>query len=382
VVREDDPKGTSRYRFLETIRQYANQKLMQFKEENEYSIRHLNYYADLVDSAQPHLGFFLPDLEILSWLQVLEPEQDNLRMALTISQKMPSNAETGLRMAGMLHWFWLIRSQFTEGRSWLEELLENGNEVSKSVWAQGYLSAGFLACWQGSFESARGNLNQGLELFRSINNKPGTAFSLNGLGFAANGLGDHGLASSLFEECLDLARGIDDKWLISFALHFLAIGNSFQGNLELAHAQFSECIQLIQDGHGNLQGIAFSLFHLGRIARLQGNYPLASQHHTEAIKLFWRLGDRRGIGYSLSGLACLALAEEEPRQASHLFGVVDSIRSDLGALLEEILQNEFDRAKAIARGLLGEEKYQTAYSEGEQMSLEEVVNYVLKEENS
>ncbi|MEJ2510834.1 MAG: tetratricopeptide repeat protein [Anaerolineales bacterium] len=382
VVREDEPKGTSRYRFLETIRQYANQKLMQFKEENETSIRHLNYYADLVDSAQPHLGFFLPDLEILSWLQVLEPEQDNLRMALTISQKMPSTTETGLRMAGMLHWFWLIRSQFTEGRSWLEELLEKGNEVSKSVQAQGYLSAGFLACWQGSFASARGILNQCLELFRSINNRPGTAFSLNGLGFAANGLGDHDLASSLFEECLEIARAIDDKWLISFALHFLAIGNSFQGNLELAHTQFGECIHLIQDGHGNLQGIAFSLFHLGRIARLQGNYPLASQHYTEAIKLFWRLGDRRGIGYSLSGLACLALAQEEPQKAAHLFGVFDSIRSDLGALLEEILQKEYDRAKTVTRELLGEDKYQTAWSAGGKMSLAQTVDNILKEENS
>ena len=141
-------------------------------------------------------------------------------------------------------------------------------------------------------------------------------------------------------------------------------------------------IQLIQDGHGNLQGIAFSLFHLGRIAWLQGNYLLSSQHHTEAIKLFWRLGDRRGIGYSLSGLACLALAQEEPHQAAHLFGVVDKIRSDLGALLEEILQKEYDRAKTVTRELLGEDKYQTACSEGEQMSLEQAVDYILKEENS
>ena len=221
--------------------------------------------------------------------------------------------------------------------------------------AQVWLSAGFLGCWQGDFASARTSLERGLELYEETNEKSGIAFSLHGLGFAANGLGEHAQAGPLFTRGLEIAREIDDKWLISFTLHFIAIGTSFQGNYELAHVQFEECIQLIKGGNGNAQGIAFSLFHLGRIARLQGDYTLANTNHVEGIQMFWQMGDRRGIGYSLAGFACLAFAQEEIERAARLFGAVDSIREELGTLLEVILESEYEHAKISAQELLGDE---------------------------
>lgn len=377
VNREDEQDGKSRFRMLETIREYALEALRESGEEDEFRKRHLNYYASLVLSAKPHLGFFLPDNETVAWLRILEPEQDNLRTTLKLSQSDPPLAETGLRIAGNLHWFWLARGQLSEGRSWLEGILGKNHAIPKPVLAQAWLSAGFLGCWQGDFMAARTCLEKSLVLFEELNDSAGIAFSLHGLGFAANGLGEHAAAGPLFGQSLEIARNIDDKWLISFTLHFIAIGTSFQGNHELARSQFEECIDLIKSGHGNAQGIAFSFFHLGRIARLQGDYDLANTHHIESTRIFWQLGDRRGLGYSLSGFACLAFGQEEIKRAARLFGATDSIREELGALLEIILETEYERAKAATREILGDENFQREWSEGYALSLEGAVEYVL-----
>ncbi len=314
----------------------------------------------------------------MRWAQILESEQDNLRAAFKTSLRKNSSINAGLKMAGMLHWFWLVRSQFTEGRVWLDQFLSESRAAQLPLRAQGYLTAGFLDCWQGNFGSARSSLEKSLELFHQLNDKHGVAFSLHGLGFAANGLGEHAQAGSLFQESLETAREIDDKWLISFALHFLAIGTSFQGDLDRANTLFTECIDLMKSGYGNLQGTAFSLFHLGRIAWLKGNFDLAYNQLMEALKLFWQVGDRRGLGYSLSGLANLALAQEEVYQAARLFGAVDSIREDLGTLLEEILHMEYERSKAVTRELIGEEDYQSSWSEGESTPLDQLIQNVIE----
>jgi tetratricopeptide (TPR) repeat protein len=264
----------------------------------------------------------------------------------------------------------------------LERVLANGDNVPTPVLARALLSAGFLGCWQGDFGPARAILEKSLELFEQMGEKAGIAFSLHGLGFAANGLGEHALAGTLFEKSLKMARDINDKWLISFTLHFTAIGTSFRRDYELARTQFEECIGLIKDGYGNLPGIAFSLFHLGRIARTQGDYTSAHAHLTEGIQMFLQIGDRRGLGYSLSGFACLAFAQEEINRAARLFGAVDSIREELGSLLEVVLQAEYEQAKSATQELLGEEDFRAEWSNGYGMSIEAAVRFVLTRESN
>lgn len=377
IIREEMPDGGSRYRMLETIRQYTHDALSRTGEMETFQERHLDYFVNLAEAANPHLGFFLPDPQIASWANILEPEQDNLWTAFKFCRMDPSHKEPGLRMAAMLHWFWFVRGYFTEGRNLLDQLLAESGEVSLPVQAQAFLSAGFLACWQGDFSAARTSLKKSLKAFEEMEEPAGIAFSLHGLGFAANGLGDHAQAGALFGRCQELARKIGDKWLLSFALHFIAIGSSFQGNYQLAVSQFEECIKLIRGGAGNLPGVAFSLFHLGRIARLQGDHKSAHIHYSEGIGLFWQMGDRRGIGYSLSGFACLALAEEETVRAARLIGAVDSIREDLGILLETILQFEFEQTRIAVQQAMGREKYDSAWADGHALPLELAVQFAI-----
>jgi len=380
VIKEGAQNGRSRYRMLETIRQYAWDALTRSNETHEVQEYHLNYYLRLVESAKPHLGFFLPDKEMFKWLGVLTPEHDNLRVAVNFCETSPSHAKAGLKMMGNLHWYFLLHNRLSEGRDWINKLETKEITISPIVKAQAYLTSGFLACWQGDFASARPALERSLKFFGEINDGAGIAFSLHGLGFAANGLGEHADAGQYFGRCLQTAREIDDKWLISIALHFIAIGTSFQGNYDLALSQFEECISLMSNGYGNTQGIAFSEFHLGRIARIHGNLASARQHHTTGLELFVRMGDKRGIGYSLFGFACLAYAQEEPQRAAKLLGAVDVLREELGTLLETVLQIEYEQTYSAVREMLGEESFETIRVEGYELLLEQTIQFALNPE--
>ncbi len=377
VIREGDQNGKSRYRMLETIRQYALEALSRSGESYEVQKHHLDYYLKVVESANPHLGFFMTDREMLAWLGVFVPDHDNLRAAIRFCEENPSHVEAGLKMAGDLHWYFLINNRLSEGRDWINKLQAKETTVSTPVQAQAYLTSGFLACWQGDFASVRPKLETSLKLFEEINNKSGIAFSLHGLGFTANGLGDHAEAGQCFGRCLQIAKEIDDRWLTSIALHFIAIGTSFQGNYEPARSQFEECINLMQEGHGSAQGIAFSEFHLGRIARIFGEFESAISHHTTGLELFMNMGDLRGIGYSLFGFACLAHAEENPQRAAKLLGALDSIREDLGTFLEAVLQIEYEHTRSAVQEMLGKEQFTAMWTEGHGLPLEQAVHFAL-----
>jgi len=380
VIQEGAQNGRSRYRLLETIRQYALDALTNAGESHEVQKHHLSYYLRLVEAAKPHLGFFLPDEEMLKWLGVLAPEHDNLRAAIKFCEANPSHAEAGLKMTGNLHWYFLLHNRLSEGRDWIHKLQINNTNISQTVQAQAYLTSGFLACWQGDFAPARPSFETSLKLFEEINHGAGIAFSLHGLGFAANGLGEHTDAGQYFGRCLQIAREIDDKWITSIALHFIAIGTSFQSNYDLARTQFEECIDLMKEGYGNTQGTAFSEFHLGRIARIRGDFASAWQHHATGLELFARMGDKRGIGYSLFGFACLAHVQEEPQRAARLFGAVDALREELGALLETVLQIEYEQTYSTIREMLGEEDFAKILAEGHELPLEQAIQFALSPE--
>jgi len=380
VIQDRAQNGKSRYRLLETIRQYALEALTRSNELHKVQKYHLDHYLRLVESAKPHLGFFLPDKEMLAWLGILIPEHDNLRATITFCEANPFYAEAGLKMAGNLHWYFLLYNRLSEGRNWITKLRANGATVSPPVQAQSYLTSGFLACWQGDFASARPDLEASLSLFEEINDGAGISFSLHGLGFAANGLGEHAEAGQYFGKCLQTARKMDDKWIISIALHFIAIGTSFQGNYELARSQFEECISLMKEGYGTAQGIAFSEFHLGRIARIHGDLTSAQHHHTIGLELFARMGDKRGIGYSLIGFACLAHAQEEPQRVARLFGAADALRKELGTFLEAVLQIEYEQTYSATREMLGEQDFESIWTEGHELPLEQALQIALSPE--
>ena len=376
----------ARFRMLQTIRQYSQERLSEAGEGGATRDRHLDYHMRLVEAADPHLGYFLTDVEAERWLGRLEPEVDNVRAAIRWSLATENGSgdgrqakvEAGLRLAGSLHWFWSARGRFSEGRAWLERLLATGADVPAPVQAQALLTAGYMACWQGDFASGRTPLREALGLYRRIEDGGGIACALHGLGFVAMGEGDVALSQSRFEKSLQGARDADVGWLTSFALHFLAIVHTYQGDYAQASSFFEEGDTIIEQIGGPKQGLAFSQFHLGRIARLEGDYAAARSHHGEGMRLFQEIGDRRGIGYSLAGLAVLAAAQGDMERAARLSGAVAALEAVVGSFLEAPLQMEYDQVTAGVREALGEEVFAVASAEGQAMNMERAIAYALQ----
>ncbi|MDX1612763.1 MAG: BTAD domain-containing putative transcriptional regulator [Candidatus Promineifilaceae bacterium] len=372
----------TRFRILQPIQQYNRELLLESGEFDAVHRRHLDYFTHLVEEAAPHLGYFLADTEMAIWLQRIEAEYDNVRAAIhwVLDRRNQSRAslEAGLRLAGTLHWLWAARGHFAEGRSWLNQLLEADPEATVTTEAQAMLTAGYLACWQGDFVSGRAPLDRALTLYRQLEDGSGIAFALHGLGFVALGQGNASLSRSRFEESLQIAREEDDQWLLSFALHFLAIVLTYQGVYDSAAAYFEEGNLLLEQLGGHKQGLAFSFFHLARIARLLGDYPTARSHLATSMELFQQAGDRRGMGYVLAGFAILSAAQERMERAAQLAGAVASLQTVLGPFLEAPLQHEYDQALATVQTTLDDAAFAAASAKGQAMTITQAITFALE----
>jgi non-specific serine/threonine protein kinase len=192
---------------LETVRQYAWDRLVEAEEAAPVRERHLDFFLPLTEQAGPELQ----GPEAAAWLDRLEGEHDNLRAALGWSGAH-GQVEAGLRLGGALSQFWHVRGYAGEGREHLARLLAlPGAGARTSARANALIAAGMLARCQGDWTAARALLEESLTIFRELGDKRGIAGSLRSLGWAAHDQGDLGAARVIWEESLALFRGLDLK---------------------------------------------------------------------------------------------------------------------------------------------------------------------------
>jgi tetratricopeptide (TPR) repeat protein len=336
VVYEEDEQGRGRYRLLETVRQYARDRLLESGEAAVMPGRHRDWFLALAEEAEPGLA----GESQRTRLDRLEVEHDNLRAALAWSGAQ-GEGEVGLRLGEAVRWLWEMRGYWTEGREQLARLLAlPGAQARTAVRAKALYGAGLLAWLQGDSGAARALYEESLTIFRELGDQKGIAWSLHGLGWTAHDQGDSGATRALYEESLAIFREL-----------------------------------------GNKKGIAISLLRLERAAKDQGDSGAARALSEESLAIFRELGGRsRGIFQNLEELAAVAVAQGQPERAARLFGAAEGLREALGAPLPPVDRAEHDRSVAAVRTALGEEAFTAAWAEGRAMSLDEAVAYALKTE--
>ena len=167
LVLAEQKDGHSRYRLLETVRQYAQDRLGEREGEAEWQGRHLAYFVGLAEEAQPHIT----DSTQVMWLDRLEAERDNFRSALTWSAARPADTEGGLRLATALQQFWRARGQLGDGRGHLDALLAASVGASTPLRAKALNAAGLLAWVQGDYAVARLHFQQSVEIDRRLGDR-------------------------------------------------------------------------------------------------------------------------------------------------------------------------------------------------------------------
>lgn len=299
VVAEQE-EGQTRYRLLETVRQYARERLVERGEVEIVRERHQVFFVALAEAAEPHLR----GPEQSDWLHRLETEHDNLRAALE-----GNNQKAALRIASVLWWFWYVRGYFYEGRGWLARVLAEANaQAHIPTRAKALLGAGVLAYSQGDYAEARRLYEESLALRRELGDKQNIAASLNNLAVLAYEQGDYAEARTLHEESLALRRELGDKQSIAASLNNLGLVAHLQDDYKAARTFQEESLGLFREV-GDKHGIAYSLFNLGNVSYAQGDNAEARPLLEESLGLRREMGDKAGMAYSLMGLGCVALTQ-------------------------------------------------------------------------
>ena len=413
LVVADREQRDTRYHLLETIRQYAREKLLECGEDERIRRRHVDFFLRLAEEAHPKLA----GAEQEEWSERLEAEHGNLRAAIEWLTER-GDAELGLRLGGALWRYWEMRGYLVEGLERLTKLLNlPGASVQTKTRLKGLYATGVLADAQGDyslaralfeehlainrelgdrwgiasslnnlgiialrrndFESVRSLYSEVLNIWREAKYQPNIALTLSNLGNVANLQADYETARALHEESLTIFRALGDSHGVAWALDHLGDVARNQKDFETARVRYAECLAIFRT-LGHKSDIASSLADLGNLARDQGDYASARTRYIESMAIFGELGDRRGIARLLESFAGLAAAQHRPERALRLAAAAGSLRETVGAPRLSSEQMDAERGLAIARQTLGQAASQVEEARGAAMTWEQAIAYALE----
>lgn len=414
--------GEPRFWMLETIREYARERLQESGEADILRREHARFFTELVERAEPELW----GLDQTAWLDRLQAEHDNLRVALEWCTTEASIPDFGLRLAGTLWRFWLVRGHWQEGRQWLLELLARGPSTARSglcgAWrAKALAACGDLARRQADYEQATRLLAESLDLFRELEDQTGTAWSLNRLAVVAWRTGENERALVLAEEGLALFRELRDKRGIAYSLYVLGciawrqadytpaamlleesltlfrelqdrtgmIWSLNRLGAVLWHKEENErAVALVEEGlvlareSGNMMSIATALNSLGEFSQHQGNYDEAMSFHRQSLSIFRELGGKAGIVEGLEQLGKVAAAQERLERAARLLGAATTLRKVISAPSAPPGHFDDEGPTAALRVRLTDQVYAAAWKEGQAMAWDQAVAYALEKDST
>jgi predicted ATPase/class 3 adenylate cyclase len=339
-----------RFRMLETIREYALERLAEGSEADALRRRHAEHYLALAEQAEGQV--FGADQDL--WLGRLEAEHDNLRAALEWAQTETASGDAAVRLAAALWPFWYVRGHLNEGRAALEGALARGS--SGPAGARALHGAAILNWFQGDRERAAVHVQESLARSRAAGDQQGIAFSLALAGEMSVFETGPAQGVPLLEESVRLFRGVGDRWGMALALLFLGKAVLRENDPERGRALVEESLGLFRAVRDKW-GTGFALGILGQVARSDGQYERAAALFEEALPLQRGLGDQMGVGGSLLNLGLIARDRGEDDRARELVEQALTVFRPLGHLwntaaaaevLGEIAQRQGDLARAVA----------------------------------
>jgi predicted ATPase len=369
LQRLPDVEGEPRFYMLETIREYALERLRAAGEADRLYRRHAETYVALAEQAEPELR----GSGQVEWLARLERVHGNLRAADAWLRRQ-SDWESAGRLAGALRLFWVTHSYLTEGRQRLETVLTHAEELTPPVRAKVFHSAGVLAWTQGDNDAARRYFEEALALRRAAGDRGGTAILLNNLGHLAILRGAYDEGEPLLNEAFALQEVIGDGWGSAHTLSNL-------GNVAMLRGDYPQAIALMEESLarrrtlGDTHGIADSLSSLGDVLLLQGDSARADAIFRECLETFQTLGDQSGMADCFQGLAETAALQGRAVRAARLAGAAEALREAIGGHDWPHLAVYHERVMAAVRAQLPEAAWSAAWAAGRALPLARAVAY-------
>ena len=408
--------GPGRYRLLETVRQYAADRLGAQSPAAAAAAHtaHRDYYLALAEAAAPQLVA----AGQAEWLDRLDAELSNLRAALAFTLTQP-DSEPGLRLAASLRVFWLARGHAAEAASVLQALLDMpaaqvatllraralaaaANLIERagsyataeryseealaiaSAAGDDYLVAELLhgRAWvllrQGQPDTALPLIEQGLRLARRSGEPRLTALLLSARSHALDHQGDHAGAARDAAQSVQLCRQTGDRRAVGLMLGGLGNIELTMGDLDAARRHLAESLDIFR-ALNERYGIVGDTFNLGLAEYLGGSPDAAEALFAEALDLARRMGMKANVAYALIGLALAGQSEAVPGWSARLHGAADQALADLGHALEPLESRLADLDRQRLRAAMGAEAFDAEYAAGHTLDLARAAHDALQE---
>ncbi len=409
---ENKSGGEVRFTMLETMREYALEKLAESGEQVTIRTRHAQHFLEMAEQAtQEYFG----SNEIM-WFVRLEAEHDNLRTAIQW-WLMTENVLMSLRLTASMSRFWEIRGYLSEGRVWLTQALSKaGNEERTIACANAYQGAGDLAYLQSDYDATRMFYEHALSIYQELGDQRGTAHTQVGLGETATEIGDYVAALILFQEAFSIMQHLEDthgyaRALTQLGWSALRVGdytrarecleegltlfeadhNNFSvaltysglGEIAIRVGQYETAVDLLEkslnlrDELGDRWGIAASLGSLAWVELLQGDFEFTVEKLRLSLNIRRDIGDKGGIVWCLEKLAEIAVLTRQPARAATVFGATAAFRKSMNSIVDPADQPHYTQLLHRLETTLGSIRFQELWDEGQVMTLEQTLEYAL-----
>ena len=320
LVRQQEGDGEPRFAILDTIAEFARQRLESTGDGQRARDRHAAYFRSLSEAAAPEL---LGSGQI-GWLERLEAERDNLRAALS-HLLATGDISSAVRLArGLL--FWWLHAYVEEGVAWTERILAAGGELPAPVRGMALAEAGVMAFGNADAERATPLLEESLSVFRDSGLEGPMVVPITILGELATRRGDYATATELLEDGLERSRASGAGWYTAMQLNFLGQVPEHRGDYRAAEERFAEALTLARRV-GDRFLILQSLSNLARVCHEQGDEARERPLLREGLSLAAEVGDDVSIAHYLQSLAALAEADGRMERAGRLEGAAEALRS-------------------------------------------------------
>jgi predicted ATPase/DNA-binding SARP family transcriptional activator len=406
-----------RYSMLETIREYASEKLEASGEGDALRRRHAEHFLALAERAERLLtGQEIPLANVPEERQVVR-ELPNLRAALewTFDQ---GELELALRLAAAAGSGWYLSAGFTEGRAWVGRALEETQHLQTLARARALSRVAGFAAEQGDFRSGDAFHERALTLYEQHHDQRGVIGSLVGLSYGALMVGDLERARVVLEEAGTLADGLGSDWDRAEVCFSRASLEAFSGDharalalqddgvrllrklgmprrvwlgrlvalgyyallqRDLARARAALEEYLAEDADKSPLGIANAQGNLGLVSLYEGDREGAAARFHQALTLAREAGAKRTIAEALYGLAAVAAIDGDGQRSASLWGAADAILESMGSPISAPEQFAVDRYLEPTRAALDDDLHVTLRAKGGSMSLDEVLTYAFEQ---
>ncbi|MBL8091979.1 MAG: tetratricopeptide repeat protein [Anaerolineales bacterium] len=360
---------------LDTIRQFAFQKLREQREYPQSSLLHAQYYLNRLNQ---FWGNMYTSAEKQT-LDTIETDYDNIRLALSYALKNKDITWTKGNLASLGR-FWVIRSRYREGREWFTKILKHPSLQKKDTpRATAFNNVALIAWDQGDHKQARTWYENAMQIQKKIGDKSSLSLTLNNYGNTYYNEGQYKKALPYYEESLKLARATKNERALNLVLNNLSAVMMELNDMKRAETLLLESLKLRKKA-GDKRGLGHAINNLGDLNAMRGNLTKARKYFFQGLQLQVEVGDQAGYLNPILNLANLFVIKKiKLNDVPQLLGFVEAKSQEIGKKLSHEAVQAIEEIKKSNIELIGEPKFTQKYNQGKKLNIQQIVSIVKNE---